>query len=162
MSRQETIALQVSQGGAWFEGQTYDIGARVTIVDPAVREQLGAASGQVVGYDPSGPLPGESFLRVLVQPDLPTPRIDAVPPAAIEPEGSSERGGVARSLLMGLEMTMRPERFRALLEWLSGPTCTAMLEDPKLSRRRIRLGELYLPGLLLPDLVLQATERLRQ
>lgn len=161
MAERETIMLQVSQGGAWYDGEAYDVGDRVAIVDPAERARAGAAAGRVVGYDPSGPLPGEGFLRVLVQPDTVEPTIVALPPAALEPEEGSERAGLARNLLASLEPTMRRERFRALLEWLAGPACAELVADPQIRRRRVRLGSFYLPGLVLPELAELAARRLR-
>jgi len=160
MAGRDTIMLQVSQGGAWYDGEAFDVGARVAIVDQAARAQAGAAAGRVVGYDPSGPLPGEPFLRVLVQPDTVEPTIVALPPAAIAPEDGSERAGLARNLLASLEPTMRRERFLALLEWLAGPACAALVVDPEIRRRRVRLGGFYLPGLLLPELADLAAKRL--
>jgi hypothetical protein len=161
MAGQEKIMLQVSQGGAWYDGEAFDVGDRVAIVDPAERARLGAGAGRVVGYDPSGPLPGESFLRVLVQPDTAEPMIVALPPTAVGPEDGSERIGLARNLLASLEPTMRPERFQALVSWLAGPACAELVADPQIRRRRVRLGGFYLPGLVLPELAELASRRLQ-
>lgn len=162
MAGRDVIMLEkISQGGAWYEGQVYDIGARVEIVDGAAQAEAGAAAGRVVGYDPSGPRPGEDFTRVLVQPDTPTPTIIALPPVTVAPEEGSERAGLARSVLSGLEQSLRPEQFTALLGWLAGPECAVLIADPAIRRQRVRLGGIYLPGLILPERAALARERSR-
>jgi hypothetical protein len=146
------------QGIVWYENLGFDIGARVAIVEAAARAAAGAASGSVVGFDASGPRPGEDFIRVLVQPDGPLVSIVALPPAALAPEDGSERAGLARSILTGAEQSLGPERFRALLRWLAGDEARALADDPTIRRQRVRLGGLMLPGLVFPELVALARE----
>lgn len=146
-------------GIVWYEGLGFDIGARVEIVDPAEREAVGAGAGSVVGFDASGPRPGESFIRVLVQLDLATPTIVALPPAALAPEEGSERLGLARSVLTGLEQSLGAS-FGELLAWLNSEQSRTMAADPQIRRQRVRVGGLVLPGLILPELVELAAERL--
>jgi hypothetical protein len=147
------------EGIVWYENQGFDIGARVTIVDPASRALAGAPSGSVVGFDASGPLPGEPFIRVLVQPDGPLVSIVALPPTALSSEDGSELAGLARSILTGAEQSLGPERFRALLRWLAGAEGHAIAADPAVRRQRIRAGGLVLPGLVFPELVAIADEK---
>jgi hypothetical protein len=147
------------QGIVWYEGLGFDIGARVAITDPAEQAQVGARSGSVVGFDASGPRPGESFIRVLVQPDTPTQQIVALPPAALAPEQGAELDGLARSILAGAEQSLGPARYQALLAWLAGETGQALAADADIRRQRVRAGGLLLPGLVFPELVRLAQER---
>ncbi|NTU81027.1 MAG: hypothetical protein HGA45_16870 [Chloroflexales bacterium] len=149
-----------SLGIIWYEGLGFDIGARVTISSAAARAEAGASAGSVVGFDASGPRPGESFIRVLVQPDRPDPIIVALPPAALDPEGGQEREGLARAILAGLEQSMRPERFAVLVAWLAGDEGQAIAADPAIRLQRVRAGGLALPGLVFPELVNMAAARL--
>jgi hypothetical protein len=116
----------------------------------------------VVGFDASGPLPGESFIRVLVQPDAPTATIVAIPPAALGPEDGSELHGIALTLLTGAEQSLRPEQFDKLLHWLCGDACKELIASPDIRLQRIRAGEVYIPGLVLPELAALAAQRLSQ
>jgi hypothetical protein len=147
------------EGIVWYENLGFDIGARVAIVESSARVAAGAASGSVVGFDASGPRPGEPFVRVLVQPDGALVSIVALPPAALAPEDGSELGGLARSILTGAEQTLGPERFRALMRWLAGDAARALAADPAIRRQRVRAGGLALPGLVFPELVHLAVER---
>jgi hypothetical protein len=142
----------------WFENQRYDIGARVSIVLPAAQAEAGAEAGNVVGYDASGPRPGESFIRVLVQPDTPTPSIIALPPDALRPEAVSDRVGLARAIMVGLEQQLPAEQFSHVQTWLRSEACAAICANPDTRRQRIRLGSLRLPGLVLPELAQLAAE----
>lgn len=157
--------MSLSRGGGedggivWYEGLGFDIGARVAISDPVERAAAGAAAGSVVGFDASGPRPGEDFIRVLVQLDLATPTIVALPPAALAPEEGSEREGLARAILAGLEQSLGA-RYRELLNWLVGEQGRAMAADPTIRRQRVRVGGVVLPGLVFPELVDLAAERL--
>lgn len=152
---------RASEQPAWYDDQPYNIGDRVEIVDAAEQTRAGAGAGRVVGYDASGPHPDEDFIRVLVMPDCTPATIVALPPAAIIPErAESERTGIARSLLAGLEQHLPPERFDRLLQWFTGAACRDLLDDPHLSVKNIRLGGLSFPGLLLPELVQLAAQRL--
>lgn len=148
------------QGIVWYENLGFDIGARVAITDLAEQAAAGAAAGSVVGFDASGPRPGEPFIRVLVQPDTATPQIVAIPPAALAPEDSGELGGLARSILAGAEQTLGDVRYQALLAWLAGDTGRALAADPAIRRQRVRAGGLLLPGLVFPELVQLAAEKL--
>lgn len=143
----------------WFENQNFDIGARVSIIDPAAQKAADATAGNVVGYDASGPRPGEPFIRVLVQPDSPTPNIVALPPQALEPERGSDRLGLARSILTGLEQHLAPAHLTQVLEWLRSDACATLCAAPATRRQRIRLGTLTLPGLVLPELAELAAQR---
>lgn len=157
---QHAIPLErASQQVAWYDNQVFDVGSRVSIDDPAERAAIGAAAGRVVGYDASGPRKGEPFIRVLVQPDLPTPTIVALPPQALSPEPGAELAGIARTLLTSLEQSLRPEQFADLRAWLAGPQAAALAADPAIRRQRIRMGGLYLPGLVLPELIALAARR---
>jgi hypothetical protein len=156
----EAMMSDEGLGIVWYEGMGFDIGARVTISGAAARAEAGASAGSVVGFDASGPRPGESFIRVLVQPDRPEPAIVALPPAALAPEGSSERDGLARAILAGLEQSMRRERFAVLLAWLAGDEGRSIAADPAIRLQRVRAGGLALPGLVFPELVEQASERI--
>ncbi|HMQ34629.1 MAG TPA: hypothetical protein PKD53_28090 [Chloroflexaceae bacterium] len=150
------------QGVVWYEGLGFDIGARVMIAGAAERAEAGAAAGSVVGFDASGPRPGESFIRVLVQPDGPTPTIVALPPASLEPEAGSELAGLARSILTGLEQSLRPAGFAALLAWLTGDEGRALAATPTIRLQRVRAGGVSIPGLVFPELVELAAERLAE
>lgn len=156
--------MSLSRGGGegegivWFEGLGFDIGARVAIVDPVERAAAGADAGSVVGFDASGPRPGESFIRVLVQLDLAAPTIVALPPAALAPEAGSEREGLARSILTGMEQSLGA-RYTTLLTWLTGEQGRALAADPTIRRQRVRVGGITLPGLVFPELVALAAER---
>jgi hypothetical protein len=143
----------------WFENQNFDIGARVNIIDPTAQAVAGAAAGNVVGYDASGPRPGEPFIRVLVQPDSPTPSIVALPPHALQPEDGSDRLGLAKSILAGLEQNLPPAHFAQMQEWLRSEACRSLCTNPDTRRQRIRLGSLSLPGLVLPELAELAAQR---
>jgi hypothetical protein len=153
------MAQQPIEGIVWFEGLGFDIGARVAIQGAAEQALAGATTGSVVGFDASGPLPGESFIRVLVQPDAPTPTIVALPPTALRPEEGSEIAGLARAILAGLEQSLSPAAYTALLTWLTGPQGRGLAADPAIRRQRVRVGGLSLPGLTLPELVNLAAER---
>lgn len=142
----------------WYEELGFDIGARVTI-SIAAQAEAGASAGSVVGFDASGPRPGENFIRVLVQPDCATPTIVALSPAVLTPEAGPERDGLARAILAGLEQSMRPPRFAALLVWLTSPAGHAIAADPAIRRQRVRAGDLLLPGLVFPELVALAEAR---
>lgn len=146
----------------WYEGLGFDIGARVTITGAAEQTEAGATAGSVVGFDASGPRPGEHFLRVLVQPDRPDLAIVALPPASLAPEAGSEISGLARSIMTGLEQSMRPERFAALLGWLVGAESRALASAPEIRLQRVRAGGLMLPGLVFPELVELASDRLQR
>lgn len=148
-------------GVVWYEGLGFDIGARVVISGDDARAEAGAKAGSVVGFDASGPRPGESFIRVLVQPDGRGPAIVALSPHALTPEATTEIGGLARSILAGLEQSLTPASFTALLTWLAGDKGRALAADPNIRLQRVRTGGLALPGLVLPELVELAAERLR-
>lgn len=148
-------------GVVWYEGLGFDIGARVVIHGDEARAEAGATAGSVVGFDASGPRPGESFIRVLVQPDGRGPAIVALPPHALAPEAGSEIAGLARSILAGLEQSLTPASFAALLAWLAGEQGRALAVDPSIRLQRVRAGGLAIPGLVLPELVELAAERLR-
>ncbi len=143
----------------WFENQNYDIGARVSIIDAAAQEVAGAKAGNVVGYDASGPRPGEPFIRVLVQPDSPIPSIVALSPNSLRPEEIPDRLGLARSIFTGLEQNLSPANFGQLLTWLRSDACQNVCTNSATRRQRIRLGSLTLPGLVLPELAELAIER---
>lgn len=136
----------------WFENQNYDIGARVSIIDAAAQAAAGAEAGSVVGYDASGPRPGEHFIRVLVQPDSPTPSIIALPPHTLQPETVSERLGLAKAIFAGLEQNLTAAQFSQVLAWLRSEACSTLCANPATRRQRISLGSLKLPGLVLPEL----------
>jgi hypothetical protein len=150
---------QPIEGVVWFEGLGFDIGARVAIVGTDAQAQAGAQAGSVVGFDASGPRSGESFIRVLVQPDGPTLSIVALPPATLRAEEGSEIGGLARSILSGIEQSLSAEAYAKLLAWLAGPQGRALAADPSIRRQRVRVGTLSLPGLTFPELVELASER---
>lgn len=150
---------RAGMNATWYESQPFDVGARVAISDSAWRTRAGATSGRVMGFDATGPLPGEDFIRVLVQPDLVNPTIVAIPPAALTPEYGSELRGIAQTLLVGAEQALRPAQFQLLLEWLSGDACRELIASPDIRRQRIRVGGLAIPGLVLPELAALATER---
>jgi hypothetical protein len=143
----------------WFENQNYDIGARVSIIDAAAQAAAGATAGNVVGYDASGPRPGEPFIRVLVQPDSPTTSIIALSPHALQPEEGSDRLGLAKSILSGLEQNLPPAHFAQVQNWLRSEACRTVCANPDTRRQRIRLGSLSLPGLVLPELAELAAQR---
>lgn len=148
-------------GVVWYEGLGFDIGARVAITGAAERAEAGAGAGSVVGFDASGPRPGESFIRVLVQPDGRGPAIVALPPAALSPEAGSELDGLARSIMAGLEQTLSPDGFAALLAWLAGDEGRAVAASPSIRLQRVRAGGIAVPGLVFPELVALAEARLR-
>lgn len=150
---------QPIEGVVWFEGLGFDIGARVTIIGADAQAEAAAKAGSVVGFDASGPRPGESFIRVLVQPDGPTMSIVALPPAALRTEEGSDIAGLARSILAGVEQSLSAEAYARLLAWLAGPQGRALAEDPSIRRQRVRVGTLSLPGLTFPELVALASER---
>lgn len=150
------------QGIVWYENLGFDIGVRVTITDPAEQAAAGATSGSVVGFDASGPRRGESFIRVLVQPDTAAQTIVALPPAALARETSTELGGLARSILTGAEQTLGAARFVALLTWLTGDVGRSLAGDPSIRRQRVRAGGIILPGLVFPELVQLAAEALHR
>lgn len=157
------MSLKRSDGSeqqiVWYENLGFDIGMRVKIVGPAEQALAGAAAGSVVGFDASGPRRGESFIRVLVQPDTATQTIVALPPASLAPEGVSELAGLARSILTGAEQTLGHEKFLLLLRWLAGDQARALAADPAIRRQRVRAGGLYLPGLVFPEMVELAREK---
>ncbi len=150
------------QGIVWFEHLGFDIGMRVAITDAAERAVAGATAGSVVGFDASGPRPGEPFIRVLVQPDTAAMRIVALPPAALAPEAGTELLGLARSILTGAEQTLGAVRYNALVTWLASDAGRALAADPAIRRQRVRAGSVQLPGLVLPELVQLAAEKLAQ
>ncbi len=154
------MAGENEAGVVWYEGLGFDIGARVLIVGEAERAEAQASAGAVVGFDASGPRPGESFIRVLVQPDGRGPAIVALPPAALAPESSSELAGLARTVMAGLQQQVHPKSFVSLLEWLAGEKGRALAADPDIRRQRVRVGSLTMPGLVFPELVELAAERL--
>lgn len=160
MSNQEMPWERAGMNAAWYENQPFDIGARVVIDDPDECERHSATAGRVVGYDASGPRPGERFVRVLIQLDSIPPVIVAIPPAALKPEPGGELHGIAATLLAGLEQSLRPEQFQSLLAWLNGDKCREFIAAPDIRMQRIRLGEIYLPGILLPELADLARARL--
>lgn len=153
---------QQQNGIVWFEGLGFDLGARVTIMGSEAQTEAGAQAGSVVGFDASGPREGEDFIRVLVQPDGPEPKIVALPPATLRHEESSEIVGLAQAILTGLERTLTANGFAALLTWLSGPEGQALAADPSVRRQRVRIGGLSIPGLTLPELVALAQARQSQ
>lgn len=162
MSEQQMPWERAGMNAAWYENEPFDVGMRVAISDPIWRTRTGAVAGRVVGFDASGPLPGESFVRVLVQPDAPTATIVAIPPAALGQEEGSELRGIAQTLLTGAEQSMRPEQFERLLSWLSGDSCRELIASPDIRLQRIRAGGLYIPGLVLAELAELAADRLRR
>ncbi|RRR74150.1 MAG: hypothetical protein EI684_07635 [Candidatus Viridilinea halotolerans] len=152
--------MDIHQGGiVWFEGLGFDIGARVALVGTEAQAEAQARAGSVVGFDASGPRKGENFIRVLVQPDGPEPKIVALPPASLRPEEGPEIAGLARSILAGLEQSLTATGFANLLTWLTGPEGQALAADPSIRRQRVRVGGMALPGLTLPELVALAAER---
>lgn len=155
------VAQPDEDGVVWYENLGFDIGARVSIVDDGARASAGAVAGTVVGFDASGPRPGEAFIRVLVKPDGPLMSIAALPPAALAPEDGSELAGLARTILAGAEQSLGAERFRDLLAWLAGETGRSLAADPAIRRQRVRAGGLVLPGLVFPELVAIAAEKVR-
>ncbi|NNJ09718.1 hypothetical protein EKD04_005210 [Chloroflexales bacterium ZM16-3] len=161
MSEQQMPWERAGMNSAWYENEIFDVGMRVEIRDSVWRTRTGAAAGRVVGFDASGPLPGENFVRVLVQPDAAVATIVAIPPAALGPEDGSELRGIAVTLLTGAEQSMSPEQFDKLLHWLSGDACKELMAEPKIRLQRIRAGGVYIPGLVLPELAALAEERLR-
>lgn len=156
------MASNDEAGIVWYESLGFDIGARVTISGDAARAEAGARAGSVVGFDASGPRPGEDFIRVLVQPDGRGPAIVALPPAALAPELGSELGGLARSIVAGLEQSLSPDGFAALMAWLASDEGRRLAASPDIRLQRVRAGGLALPGLVFPELVELAGERLRQ
>ncbi|MEI7645920.1 MAG: hypothetical protein WCJ55_16755 [Chloroflexales bacterium] len=162
MSDQQMPWERAGMNAAWYENQPFDVGMRVAITDGIWRTRTGAATGRVVGFDASGPLPGEDFIRVLVQPDAPTVAIVAIPPAALDIEDGSELNGIAQTLLTGAEQSLTPDQFDKLLHWLCGDACKELIATPTIRRQRIRAGAVYIPGLVLPELAALAAERLGQ
>jgi hypothetical protein len=162
MSDQQMPWERAGMNAAWYENEPFDVGMRVAIIDSVWRTRVGAAAGRVVGFDASGPLPGENFVRVLVQPDAAVVTIVAIPPAALGPEDGSELRGIAQTLLTGAEQSMQPDQFEKLLHWLCGDACKELIASPDIRLQRIRAGGLYIPGLVLPELAALAEERLRQ
>ncbi len=144
----------------WYEGLGFDIGARVLVTNEAERIASGVMSGNVVGFEASGPRPGEGFIRVLVQPDGAEATIVALPPQALASEEGSELSGLARAIMNGLEQSMAPDRFSVLLTWLAGSGGRSFAADPEIRRQRVRAGNLMLPGLVFPELVELAATRL--
>ncbi len=153
---------RASQQAAWYDDQPFNIGDRVQIIDPVEQDSAGASAGRVVGYDASGPRPGERFIRVLVMPDRAPATIVAIPPVALQPEAAdSERLGIAKTLLTGLEQNLPSDQFAKLLAWFAGDKCRALLADPNLSGKNIRLGNLTIPGMIVPELFHLAVQRLQ-
>jgi len=68
------------------------------------------------------------------------------PPAALAPEAGTELLGLARSILTGAEQTFGAGR--------------ALAADPAIRRQRVRAGSIQLPGLVIPELVQLADEKL--
>jgi len=149
----------MSDQPSWYDDQPYAIGDRVAITDQAAQQEAGSTAGRVVGYDASGPRPGEPFVRVLVMPDGPTPAIVALRPDTIEPEGDAPEVGLARTLLVEMRQNLPPERFARLLDWLRGDICAQIVARPDTARKQIRLGTITLPGFLLPALAQLASEQ---
>jgi hypothetical protein len=161
MDKKQPPWERASQQSAWYDDQPFDIGQRVRITDPTEQAIAGAQSGRVVGYDASGPRQGEDFIRVLVAPDITTSTIVALAPAALIAETpEEERAGMAATMLVGLEQALTAEQLHKVLQWLAGPACAKLLDDPKLGVQRIRVGNLMIPGLVLPDLAALARQRL--
>lgn len=148
-------------GVVWYENLGFDIGARVLIKGEVARAEAGATAGSVVGFDASGPRPGEDYIRVLVQPDGRGPAIVALAPHALTPEAGTEITGLARSILAGFEQSLKPAGFAALLAWLAGDTGRALAADPAIRQQRVRTGSITIPGLVFPELVELAAERLQ-
>ncbi|MEI6777383.1 MAG: hypothetical protein WCK70_10830 [Chloroflexales bacterium] len=161
MSDQQMPWERAGMNAAWYENQPFDVGMRVTITDSIWRTRTGAAAGRVVGFDASGPLPGEDFIRVLVQPDAPTVTVVAIPPMALDHEDGSEIHGIAQTLLTGAEQSLNAEQFTTLLQWLCSDTCKELIASPNIRRQRIRAGAIYIPGLVLPEMAALAEKRLR-
>lgn len=153
--------MQTGDGIVWYEGLGFDIGTRVAINGDEAQTLAGAAAGNVVGFEASGPRPGENFIRVLVQPDTLTPQIVALPPATLTPEPGSERDGLARSILAGLAQSLPPAQYQALLSWLAGEPGQQLANDPSIRRQRVRVAGLSLPGLVLPELVMLAASQVQ-
>ncbi len=149
----------MSQQPSWFDDQPYAIGDRVRIHDQAAQEQAGSDAGRVVGYDASGPRPGEAFIRILIMPDAPTPSIVALSPHAIAAEGQAADAGLARTLLVEMEQNLAPELFSKVLTWLRSDVCAQIIARPDTARKQIRLGTITLPGFVLPALAQIAAER---
>ena len=161
MSDQQMPWERAGMNAAWYENQPFDVGMRVTITDSVWRVRTGAATGRVVGFDASGPLPGEDFIRVLVQPDTQTVTIVAIPPTALGHEDVSEIHGIAQTLLTGAEQSLSPDQFNKLLHWLCSDACKELIASPNIRRQRIRAGAIYIPGLVLPEMAALAEKRLR-
>lgn len=145
--------MQHGEGIVWYEGLGFDIGTRVTITGSEAQSVAGAKAGSVVGFEASGPRPGETFIRVLIQPDTLAAQIVALPPASLAPEPGSEREGLARSILSGLAQNLPPPHYNALLTWLAGEAGQALAADPQIRRQRVRVAGMSLPGLVFPELV---------
>ncbi|NTW02986.1 MAG: hypothetical protein HGA19_17175 [Oscillochloris sp.] len=160
MSDQQMPWERSGMNAAWYDNQPFDVGTRVVINDPIWRTRAGAATGRVVGFDASGSLPGENFVRVLIQPDIATEMIIAIPPHTLEQEEGSELRGIAQTFLIGAEQAMRPDQFNTMLHWLCSDACKKLVADPKIRLQRIRAGGVYFPGLVLPEMVALAEDRL--
>jgi hypothetical protein len=145
---------RASQQGAWYDGESFDIGQRVTIIDAAERVQAGGEQGRIVGYDASGPRRGEDFVRVLVMVDGPDPAIVALPPQALRGEtASGELEGLARTLLVQLQQLLGERGYPTLREWLLSEQARSIAADPGVSRRNIHLGQISIPGLLIAPMI---------
>jgi hypothetical protein len=149
----------VSHAAAWYEDQPFAIGDRVAVIDPHERAPLDEGAGRVVGYDAAGPRRSETFIRVLVLIDGLAGDIVALPPQALALEHSSERAGVAKTMLVELERSLRPPDFARLLDWLLGDACAQLIADPAIGRKNVHLGSLTLPGFLLHELRALAAEQ---
>jgi hypothetical protein len=148
------MSERASQQGAWYDGEHFDIGQRVTIIDATERAQAGGEQGRVVGYDAGGPRRGEDFVRVLVMVDSPDPAIVALPPQTLrgEPVGD-EREGLARTLLVQFQQLLGERGYATLREWLLSEQARSIAADPGVSRRNIHLGKISIPGLLLAPMI---------
>lgn len=151
---------RVSQQAAWYDDQPFGVSERVQIMGDKAQQVASGTAGRVVGFDASGPKPGESFIRVLVLVDGVTPSIVALPPDDLEREHEEEsRLGVAKTLMVEMEQNLSPEHFAKLLVWLQGDVCKNLLANPALSSKNIKLGKITLPGFVLPEIVQLAAER---
>lgn len=159
MSDQPMPWEKAGMNAAWYDNQPFDVGMRVKITDSAWRIKAGSETGRVVGFDATGPLPGEDFIRVLVQPDGSTPTIIAIPPKVLNADESTELRGIAQTLFVGAEQSLRTEQFELFLQWLTGAACQDMIASPDIRRQRVRIGTIFIPGLVLPELVALAQER---
>ncbi len=145
---------RASEQGAWYDGESFDIGQRVTIIDAEEQTRAGGEQGRVVGYDAGGPRRGEDFVRVLVMVDGPDPAIVALPPHALQGEvAGDELEGLARTLLVQFRQLLGERGYANLRDWLLGEQARSIAADPGVSRRNIHLGKISIPGLLLAPMI---------